>query len=339
MKYAYFVLVPGFLLSAAVHATTFCAHNEAEFRSALATAANNGQDDTIDLVRGTFHANGTPFDYEPAGSHGLVVRGGFNSDCSSRILNPALTVLDGDNLSQVFLGNSRLGSIAIRYVTVQNGMTTTQRGGGLSFEEYQNQPGNGDVTVSLNIIRNNYAMYGGGLDAGVGGTGILRVKNNLFVDNVASEGEGAAEIVASDDTRIYVTGNTVVGNSVTGIGRTGGIYVGRISDTPAVVSDNILWGNSGYDLESGSSILLDNDYGSSFNTPPAGSGGNVSVDPQFASATDFHLRATSPLINHGDDAPPDGVADTDLDGHVRNWMGVDIGAYERGDKIFADGFE
>lgn len=107
------VLLAGALAAAvAAHATTFCVHDEAAFRTALATAASNGQDDAIHLARGTYHTNGQAFDYEPAETNSLSIAGGFDGDCSSRRLNPALTVLDGDGSSRVFVSGTRLGSVA-----------------------------------------------------------------------------------------------------------------------------------------------------------------------------------------------------------------------------------
>jgi hypothetical protein len=56
---------------------------------------------------------------------------------------------------------------------------------------------------------------------------------------------------------------------------------------------------------------------------------NVDVDPGFVSATDFHLRADSPLIDY---IPLSGTVGqgTDLDGNPRAFgPGVDLGAYER----------
>ncbi len=319
-------------------ATTFCVHDEAAFRTALATAASNGQDDAIHLVRGTYHTNGQAFDYEPAETNSLSIAGGFDGDCSSRHLNPALTVLDGGDASQVFVSQSRRGSVAIRYVTVQHGVGALY-GGGLLFSYEANTPGDGDVTVSLDIIRDNRATYGAGLSAAAAGASVMRVKNNLFAGNVATSWPGGASVVANGDAQVYVTNNTVVANQAGDEEFAGGLYVNHAGSTPAAVSNNVLFGNSGYDLRCDSVPLLSNDWGSIDGAPMSGSLGNLSVDPQFVSATDFHLHASSPLIDAGVDDPPDDVTDTDLDGNSRVYGHVDIGAYEHGDAIFADGFE
>ncbi len=76
-----------------------------------------------------------------------------------------------------------------------------------------------------------------------------------------------------------------------------------------------------------------NYYGGAFTfcctTPlPAGSG-NITNDPQFVNAatSNFHLKATSPCIDRGNNAYVQGT--TDLDGNPRVMYGVvDIGAYE-----------
>ncbi len=220
---------------------------------------------------------------------------------------------------------------------MQNGVAD-DHGAGLYFT-YSIDHGNGDVTVSLDIIRRNHAMFAGGLAAAAHGSGVLRVKNDLFESNVADVDAGAAELFTYDDAQLYVTGDTVVGNIGLGQFSTGGLYVHQDGASPAVLSDNIFWANSVVDLQNDSAIMLHDDCGSSVYAPPDGSTGNLGVDPQFVFATDFHLRASSPLIDAGVDDPPDGVTDTDLDGNPRVHGHVDIGAYERGDAIYADGFE
>ncbi|HEX4405780.1 MAG TPA: MopE-related protein [Polyangia bacterium] len=57
----------------------------------------------------------------------------------------------------------------------------------------------------------------------------------------------------------------------------------------------------------------------------AGASGNVSLDPMFTSATDYHLAAGSLLINAGSAADP---PRTDFDGKPRNDGLPDIGAFE-----------
>jgi hypothetical protein len=58
-------------------------------------------------------------------------------------------------------------------------------------------------------------------------------------------------------------------------------------------------------------------------------GGNLNVDPQFASVTDFHLPVGSPVVDQGAAALQAGESSTDLDGAARlTGAATDMGAFE-----------
>jgi hypothetical protein len=58
-------------------------------------------------------------------------------------------------------------------------------------------------------------------------------------------------------------------------------------------------------------------------------GGNVNVDPQFVSASDFHLPAGSPVVDQGAAALQAGESSTDFDGAARlAGAATDMGAFE-----------
>lgn len=111
------------------------------------------------------------------------------------------------------------------------------------------------------------------------------------------------------------------------------------SPPPDTMSNNIFWNNSGYDLDT-AAVLVDNDVSSEQSTIDPTSSGNVDVDPQFSSSTDFHLAPTSPLLNQGTLTPTGGLPTIDIEGNPREYLNkVDMGAYQHGNEIFADGFE
>jgi len=65
----------------------------------------------------------------------------------------------------------------------------------------------------------------------------------------------------------------------------------------------------------------------------------LSVDPQFSGPGDFHLQPTSPLLGAGTLTPPGNLPTIDIEGLARSYNGfVDMGAYERGNEIFENGF-
>jgi hypothetical protein len=203
--------------------------------------------------------------------------------------------------------------------------------------------GNGAASQALLaniIVRDSSSDFGiGGVIFAVAGTVI--VQDNL-ITGITSPG-GALYVGGDTSVAVHLTNNTVAGNTSTNPGSAGMVYIGAGSNVPMDASNNIFWDNGGVpdlDFISGAMLLTDNDYQRLDVAPASGSSGNLSVDPAFAGTADFHLRAISPLLGIGTLTPPGGLTMYDLEGHPRTWNGtVDLGVYERGDGIFADGFE
>jgi hypothetical protein len=64
------------------------------------------------------------------------------------------------------------------------------------------------------------------------------------------------------------------------------------------------------------------------------------LDPLFVGAGDYHLQPTTPARDAGNDLQVPADITHDLGGAARIiGPAVDIGAYERPDSLFADGFE
>jgi hypothetical protein len=113
------------------------------------------------------------------------------------------------------------------------------------------------------------------------------------------------------------------------------------------VSNTISYANSGtgaYDfyLYGFETVEFVHNYYTTISGVPAPSStGNLSgVDPQFAGASDFHLKDTSPLLRAGTLTPAGGLPAADIEGHVRSIAGyVDLGAFENVDVIYANGFD
>jgi FlaG/FlaF family flagellin (archaellin) len=338
--------------SLAAHAHTFCAGSEPAIQAALDAAsdggANDNENNTIRIVIGTYDTadnNNAEFLYvNRTTARVLDINGGYNSDCSVITENPALTILDGGGATRVFESKSASGDVSLRFLTFQNGSTdTNDYGAGLLMNCCVGD--NGPVIVDQNIIRDNHATSGsGGFQIYLGGSGTLQFENNLVVGNSAGAGNGAGEISA-DGGGVNIINNTFTQNTVTNmpeskIGGLGFDFSTATSPPPDTMSNNIFWGNSGYDLQT-SAVLVDNDVGSNFGAPDPTSILIVSVDPQFSSSTDFHLLPTSPLLGMGTLTPAGGLPTIDVEGHSRASLTntVDIGAYERGNEIFKDGYE
>jgi len=300
--------------------------------------AYNGENDTIRLVRGTYQALQTvAFTFSNSGTHKLDINGGYNSDCSTIIENPELTILDGGGHFPVLQTNSS-ADVSIRWVTFQNGLSG-DNGSGLLMNLVA--PG-GAAIIDYNIIRDNVSTFtNGGL--GISGSGLVYIEDNLIIGN-SSTGEISAVSIGLTNSTVYFINNTIAQNSAVG-SDSDAFDLGNLISTTFYASNNIIWGNTGtYDSSyyGGSPQFIDNDYASIDPASPAlaaGSTGNVNVDPQFVGSGSFGLSSTSPLLNIGTLTPPGSLPTIDIAGNPRSFNSqVDIGAYERGNEIFKDGF-
>jgi hypothetical protein len=200
----------------------------------------------------------------------------------------------------------------------------------------------GSIEVGNCVFSNNFAVWGGGLlvDSMLGDTVVY---NNIFYDNSANEGGGA---YAANEVggNVRFTNNTFYNNqsSVTG----GGMTASYLADNSYLdCYNNIFWNNSS---KYGSDIYVETDIDDNnvaatvncFNndlsdisvTDPNNfnQGNNINADPLFADAAngDFHLTATSPCIDAGDNNAPS-LPGTDFEDDPRIINGtVDMGADE-----------
>jgi hypothetical protein len=340
------------MAAASAQAHTFCAGDSAAIQAALTAASDGGananENNTIQIVIGTHYTsdNGNAEFYynNQTTARKLDVNGGYNGDCSIITENPALTILDGGGATRVFESESASGNVSLRYLTFQNGSVgTNQGGGGVLMNGMPGMNGNaGPVIFDQNIVRNNQSTSSdyGGFRIYIG-SGTLQFENNLIVGNSADVDDadvGAGEII-DNGSGANIINNIFAQNSGVLIGGLSFIFASSNSPPPDTMSNNIFWGNNGYDLVT-SAVLVDNDFAQDFDMMDPSSTGNISVDPQFSSSTDFHLLPTSPLLGIGTLTPAGGLPSIDIEGHPRSYNGhVDLGAYERGDEIFKDGYQ
>ncbi len=298
---------------------------------AAITAASSG--DTIYVAAGTYNEDITL-------KNGVSVLGA----------GAATTTIQGTGSTSVV----NVGSI--NSTTTLDGFTIT--GGAASFGGGMHDDG-GSPTVSNCIFTGN--------EAGSGGAGIYIINNpaspriiNCVFENNTSYGTGGAigcrslsfptianciitgNTAASNGGAIYISStsqptiinNTIVSNTAGSNG--GAIYVDGSSAVPTV-TNNIIASNS---ATSGSGIYcltptLTINYNDIYSNTLVNctSSNGLTTDPQLVGGGDYHLQATSPCIDAGDNAAVPGWLTTDFEGDPRIWEDaaspiVDIGADE-----------
>jgi hypothetical protein len=314
-----------------------CVSSASDLVTSLAQASNNNENDTIRVVQGTYLTPGGPFTYFGSQEdYGLELLGGYTAGCSSRVLDPTNTILDGQGTNQVIQitpTSTTFGDFVFEGFTVQNGNAPSFNTGGLTIGGAAGFFGS--VTVEFNIFVANHSVSGAGGLYGGSDNGLTRIENNLIVGNSSAGGWGGAHI-ATNGPELFITNNTVADNWAP---VDGGFTIS--GSAPTWITNNIFWGNAGWDLNLGtmSPLMLHNDIGLLVGVPDPGSANNTYVNPGFAGGGDYHLKFSSPLVNVGWNFPAGGLPVQDLEGKPRiQGSVVDLGAYES-PVLFADDFE
>ncbi len=159
-------------------------------------------------------------------------------------------------------------------------------------------------------------------------------------NNIAYASSGYGIHCWHADTDIVIGNNLVFGNRTGGVVFGAGDAPGGVTTDNMVVTNNIVTANAGFGIRELGLVGAHNqvDHNNVYNNSSGAYGmlygvatNALSVDPQFVTwqATgggDYHLRASSPLINAGTSL---GAPSTDFDGNARpQGQGFDIGPYE-----------
>lgn len=198
------------LLSTHVQAAEFHVSTSEAFQAALATAANNGGDDSIFLTAGMYYGN---FRYLAEEANALTIQ-------TEDGVQPGEVVLDGGKLAYVLMiGAENLeADFFIQGIRCQNGDAIN--GGGLSIVT------KGHVKIiDCFIVDNKSTQNGGGVYLSNACTVIF--KNNTSTDNISDFfGGGGAYIDHS--SIVFLSGNTFSKNISTYVGG-GGVYINNSS--------------------------------------------------------------------------------------------------------------
>jgi hypothetical protein len=333
------------------HAEPLCIDNATDLFNTLKAysdgGAHSGEDLDINLVLSDYEVGSATgnktFKYSSTASTGYIsLNGGWNSNCTEKLLASTNVILDGNGIAQVLKIDNAVGGVYINQLVIQNGETSAE-GAGLAINTVKQQ--GGIVEISDSIIRNNHSStFAGGLAVySSGGSNDLDISNNLIVNNSADVEYGAVYADGDSVSNLSALNNTVYGNT-TVTGSVGGMAVGGRAANAFVifVASNILAQNTKTDLYmiGTSGTVQYNDYGSIDGVAPTYDSGNVSKSPKFVDAAggDFHLSGASPVI--GLTASPGNCYQSyDLAGFVRNYYSdlCDPGAYA--ETIFAGAFD
>jgi len=187
-----------FYLSTGLQAATFNVTTPAEFQTALTTAQANSQDDTINVLAGTYNV-GSTLTYETTEDFDLALVGAGAST----------TVLDGGKSVQIMnLTGTGSGDISISGLTLQNGRNGSV--GGLGGALFADNGANGAITIDRCIVTNSTSVKNTG-GAWIGAVnGDLTVTNSSFTHNSCDEG------TADDGCGLYLyfDSETAAGNAV-----------------------------------------------------------------------------------------------------------------------------
>lgn len=214
-----------------------------------------------------------------------------------------------------------------------------------------------DCEFSDNVVKGNRTVTadgndvegaGGSLGTGVGCSGSLTARRNLFVDNRDNGTQEGYHVkfVAQETCVVEATDTVVAGGPDVGVGAWS-YDTSILHLTNLTVFDHADLGvhYRGFGTESTlfNTIVFGSTTPVDTNFPNVTTGSNLlGIDPLFVSPAmwDCRLRTGSPALNEGDNSPPGGLGQTDLDGNPRVFdIVVDIGAYEWVAALFEDGFE
>lgn len=304
-----------FLLPRSASGAVFCVTNSTELQNALNTARSNGEDDTIQVVQGTYSGNFSYIAF-PAENFSLTLEGGYTPGCASRVVDPANTILDGGGAGSVltflvFAGNTGAsltmdgftirngggigagfpGSIILTNnhihdnsrgvvvrgepITLTNNTISNNLGGGVSADS------DSSITLTDNTIDNNSGgLRGAGINATTNGGSII-LTNNRIRNNSEEGGVFVnAPFIPIPPFRIgsiTLTGNIISGNS--GVSSVGGVFAegGSITLSNNTISSNTNneWGAGVF--ARGSPITLADNTISGNTISGFGSGGGIAV--------------------------------------------------------------
>jgi len=195
--------------------------------NALATAQDNGEDDTITIAPGIYEGE---FKFITSEAKGLTITSGGT-------LNEA--ILDSGGVSRVFYfyADDIEADFNAYGITFRNGKVSDSNGGGLFIKTKGNIDLDGN-NFTQNIAANNL-YYGGGLYCNVSTTGTINLSHNKITKNSARYG-GGIYLTSTLNCSIYLKNNTIEENTSIYYG---GLYASLSSSNEIHIYNNRIANN------------------------------------------------------------------------------------------------
>lgn len=315
---------------AAVASQQYCVGDVATLAAVLTQWNSDSNNDfEIHLQQGTYALPGNNT-YDGGGA-ALQLRGGYTApNCAGRTLNPANTILDGQNQP-----GSTISLLAAN-LTIVEGVAFTRFTGAVRISAYLNTESAPTTTINNCLFTR---LQKGLLVVNASGT---KIYDNLFYDNSPgttgdANGPAGALRLSQGQHEGFVLNNTIALNNGNGLSLNtyngGYIFAGN----------NVVWGNS-VDIVGQPRTQADSapfvtysDFATTGGILGTSNNHNINADPDFVSSDlrgpDFRLAFTgsppviSPAINAGE--PGGNYPSADIEGNPRVVGGlIDMGAYE-----------
>jgi hypothetical protein len=216
-----------------------------------------------------------------------VAAGTYDEDLTLR----SGVCLEGAGIGQTIISKAGAPGIAgdsvsyviVKDLTVQNSGGNQVDGGGIMLFGLSN------VTVQACRLTGNVATDGGGML--VSGSGVT--VDHCLIDGNTATNMGAG-IVAESNSTVTLTNVTMANNAWSNALGNGGVGGIGSYGSSVHIANSILWGNNSQNL-SGAGLSVNSSDVSGW----TGGTSNISSNPNFASATDYHLQVGSPSAGMG----------------------------------------
>lgn len=272
-----------------------------------------------------------------------------NSIIENTVISTGTSDARGGGVSAELSGNSMLeitgNIIADNQVTI--GGSGSGLGAGLDITIFDPDP---VVVMTDNAVTGNRITASSALGTGmlIGGAG-WTLRRNQFIGNIDDD----VTMFGAQLSASVFQGQAILSDTLIAMGNARGLQLnsnngGLLEVTNLTIAEHAERGilatvNGTGILSVFNSISVDADTNAQLNAGVS-AGNNLFLDDPVlfinAALGNYELAAGSAAIDAGDNSPPGGLGPLDLNGNDRViGPAVDIGAYERPDILFADGFE